>query len=113
MSFGFGVGDFIATAQLARKLYRDVYLVAAGAPGELQRLQNEIGNLALSIDLLVEELKQPQSTLASYLVEQNRQRMLDKLLKESNATLKELEAFSHKCVLSKIKAGVCCCADYL
>ena len=96
MSFGFGIGDFIATAQLARKLYRDIYVVATNAPEELQRLQNEISNLALSIELLVEELRNGQSTLASFLVEQNRQKMLDKLLKESNATLTELEAFSQQ-----------------
>ena len=96
MSVGFGIGDFIATAQLAHRLYNGLYLVARGAPEELQLLNNEIGNLALSIDLLVEELKNDHSTLTKYLVEQNRRNMMNDVLKQSNATLKDLELFSQK-----------------
>jgi hypothetical protein len=63
MSFGFSVGDFIAVASLAHQLYNDVYLVARGAPDELQLLNSEIGVLALSIDLLIQEIKDKDSTL--------------------------------------------------
>jgi hypothetical protein len=37
--------------------------VARGAPEELQSLNNETGVLALAIDLLVEEIKDENSTL--------------------------------------------------
>ena len=63
MSFGFAVGDFIAVGQLAQSLYKDVYLVARGAPEEVRLLMSEIAILSHSIDLLIEEVKSPTSTL--------------------------------------------------
>ena len=94
MSFGFAIGDFIATAQLAHRLYNKFYLVARGAPEELQLLNTEIGNLALSVDLLIEELKNDDSTLMQ--AGDSRRKMVVEVLKESNSTLKDLELFSQK-----------------
>lgn len=62
MSFGFSVGDCIAVSSLAHQLYKDIYLVARGAPEELQLLKSEIGTLPLSIQLLIEELNDENST---------------------------------------------------
>jgi hypothetical protein len=63
MSFGFSIGDFIEVAKLARLLYRDVYLVARGAPEELQSLVTELATLSQSIDFLIDEVKDPDSIL--------------------------------------------------
>jgi hypothetical protein len=57
-------------------------------------LNNEKGILALAIDLLVEEIKDENSTLMR--AGESRIRMLDAIMKERNATLKDLEAFSRK-----------------
>src|SRR6266536_4679523 len=94
MSFGFGVGDFVAVASLAHQLYNDVDLVARGAPEELQLLNSEIGVLALSIDLLIQEVKDENSTLVR--AGESRKRMLEEVMKAVNATLKDLEAFAKK-----------------
>ena len=96
MSFGFGVGDFIATAKLAHSLYYDLLQVARGAPEELLLLKREIGSFSLSIDLLIDGLKDDQSILSKYLVEENRRNMVCDVLRLSNATLKDLELFSKK-----------------
>ena len=94
MSFGFSIGDFLGAAQLAHQLYKNIYLVARDAPQELQQLQHEIGILALSLDLLVDEIKNDQSPLV--LAGESRQRMVNEVLKQSNATLKDLEIFAQK-----------------
>jgi hypothetical protein len=94
MSFGFSVGDFIAVASLAHQLYNDVYLVARGAPDELQLLNSEIGVLALSIDLLIQEIKDKDSTLVR--AGESRMRMVGEVMKAANATLKDLELFAKK-----------------
>jgi hypothetical protein len=46
MSFGFAVGDSIAVGQLAQSLYKDVYLVARGAPEEVRLLVSEVAILS-------------------------------------------------------------------
>jgi hypothetical protein len=57
-------------------------------------LKNETGVLALAIDLLVEEIKDENSTLMR--ARESRTHMLNVVMKETNATLKDLEAFSQK-----------------
>jgi hypothetical protein len=94
MSFGFGVGDFIAVASLAHQLYNDVYLAARGAPDELQLLNSEIGVLALSMDLLIQEVKDKDSTLVR--AGESRMRMVGDVMKAANATLTDLELFAKK-----------------
>jgi hypothetical protein len=94
MSFGFSVGDFVAVASLAHQLYNDIYLVARGAPEELQLLNSDIGVLALSIDLLIQEVKDGDSTLMR--AGEIRMRMVGELMKAANATLKDLELFAKR-----------------
>lgn len=94
MSFGFSVGDFIGVGELAHRLYRDVYLVARSAPEELQMLNSELGTLTLSIDLLLGERKNADSTLVK--AGESRIRMVDDILKLANATLKDLELVASK-----------------
>ncbi|KAL7915141.1 hypothetical protein GGI35DRAFT_488936 [Trichoderma velutinum] len=57
MSFGFGIGDFIAVGELCWKLYSQVYKVSRDAPEELRGLNQELGNFHNTIQLLLEELK--------------------------------------------------------
>jgi hypothetical protein len=94
MSFGISVGDFIAVGSLAHQLYKDVFLVARGAPEELGTLNSEIGTLALSIDLIIQEVKDKNSTLVR--AGETRMRMVREVMKETNATLKDLQIFSAK-----------------
>ena len=56
MSFGFSIGDSIAAGELARRLYREFYLVAREAPEELKLLMTEVGALSQSIDFLIDEV---------------------------------------------------------
>jgi hypothetical protein len=90
----FSVGDFIEITSLAHQLYNYVYLVARGAPGELQLLNNEIGVLALALDLLIQEVKDKDSTLVR--AGESRLRMVGEVMKAANATLKDLELFAKK-----------------
>jgi hypothetical protein len=94
MSLNLTLGDFVATASLAHQLYKDIYLVARGAPEELKLLKSEIGVLALSIDLLTQEVKEENSTLVR--AGETRMRMVEEVLTQANATLKELEVFAKK-----------------
>jgi hypothetical protein len=94
MSFGFSVGDFVGVASLAHQLYNDIYLVARGAPEELQLLNSDIGFLALSIDLLIQQVKDKDSTLVQ--AGQSRMRMVGEVMKAANATLKDLELFANR-----------------
>ncbi|SCV27191.1 uncharacterized protein FFB14_01432 [Fusarium fujikuroi] len=57
MSFGFGVGDFIAVGELCWKIYTRVYKVSRDAPEELRALIQELGNLSNTVNLLNEELR--------------------------------------------------------
>jgi hypothetical protein len=94
MSFGFSVGDFIEITSPAHQLYNDVYLVARGAPDKLQLLNNEIGVLALSLDLLIQEVKDKDSTLVR--AGESRLRMVGEVMKAANATLKTSSFFAKK-----------------
>jgi phosphomevalonate kinase len=102
MSFGFSIGDFIAVSQLAHRLYKDVFLVARGAPKELQILMGEIALLSQSINLLIDEIKNPDSILVR--AGEGRVDMVNRIMMQANATLKDLEKFADKYDFSA-KAG--------
>lgn len=59
MSFGFGVGDFIAVGQLTLTVYRS----CKGAPGEFQELASELSSLHMILLNLEEDAKSPNSLL--------------------------------------------------
>lgn len=94
MSFGFGVGDFLAVSELAWKLYRYCYVVAKGAPQDFQMLLQEITALSQSIRLLQEEAKDPESTLMKS--GEDRIRMVREMIARVEVTLKELDKFAKK-----------------
>ncbi|KAI5840126.1 hypothetical protein DFP73DRAFT_197664 [Morchella snyderi] len=94
MSFGFGVGDFLAVSQLAWKLYHDCYVVSRGAPQEFQLLLQEITTLSQSIKLLELEAQDSNSTLVRS--GEDRVRMVKEMLSRVEVTLKELEKHAKK-----------------
>lgn len=94
MSFGFGVGDFIAVADLAWNLYRYCYIVARGAPEDFQSLLHEITVLSQSIKLLQEEAKDPNSILVRS--GQDRVTMVREMIIRVEATLRELQTHAEK-----------------
>ena len=94
MSFGFGVGDFVGTAQLAFNLYKYCYKVARDAPQEFKSLVNELGIIKTSIELLAAEAQDPESTLASG--GEERARLVGELLERIQGTLKALQKHAEK-----------------
>ena len=94
MSFGFSVGDFVGTAQLAYNLYKYCYKVARDAPQEFKLLVNELGIIRTSIDLLADEAKDPESTLASG--GEERVQLVKELLERIEGTLKALQKHAEK-----------------
>ena len=94
MSFGFSVGDFVGTAQLAYNLYKYCYKVARDAPQEFKLLVNELGIIRTSIDLLADEAQNPESTLASG--GEVRVQLVKELLERIEGTLKALQKHSEK-----------------
>jgi hypothetical protein len=94
MNFGFSVGDFIAISSLAHSLYRDIYLVARGAPEEVHVLMGEIAVLSQSIDLLIRETEDPDSILVR--AGESRVKLVNNVVMQTSLTLKDLEAFAKK-----------------
>lgn len=94
MSFGFGVGDFLAVTELAWNLYRYCYVVSRGAPQEFQLLLQEITNLSQSIQLLQDEAKDPNSTLVR--AGEDRIRMVQEMMSRVEDTLRELQKHAKK-----------------
>lgn len=94
MSFGFGVGDFLAVAELSWNLYRYCYIVARGAPQDFQLLLHEITVLSQSIKLLQEEAKDPNSTLVRS--GEDRIRMVKEMIIRVEVTLRELKTHAEK-----------------
>ncbi|MCJ1384048.1 hypothetical protein MMC17_007164 [Xylographa soralifera] len=110
MSFGISISDFIAVGTVARELYRDIYLVARGAPEELQSLMTEIGALSQLIDFLVDEIKDPGSILVS--AGEHRCQTVNDMMKAIRLTLDDMEKLAAKHQLinksaqrSKLKRG--------
>ena len=94
MSFGFSVGDFVGTAQLAFNLYRYCYKVARDAPQEFKLLVTELGTIKTSIELLATEAQDPESTLGSG--GEERVRLVGELLERIQGTLKALQKHAEK-----------------
>ena len=94
MSFGFSVGDFVGTAQLAFNLYRYCYKVARDAPQEFKLLVTELGTIKTSIELLAIEAEDPESTLASG--GEERVRLVCDLLERIKGTLKALQKHAER-----------------
>jgi hypothetical protein len=94
MSFGFGFGDFVAALKIANDLYKDIYLAGRAAPQDLQLLRDDIGLLAQSIQLLMDEVKNPESTLVS--AGPVRVEMVNTLMSRALVTLRELQTIKSK-----------------
>ncbi|RPA79535.1 hypothetical protein BJ508DRAFT_211068 [Ascobolus immersus RN42] len=82
------LGDFIAAADLARRLYKDLYQVARRAPQELKELQLEINNLKSAIEIMEEELVNPKSILRQS--GDSRTKLLESIAQEIRELLEEL-----------------------
>ena len=94
MSFGFSVGDFVGTAQLAYNLYKYCYKVARDAPEEFKLMVAELATIKASIELLADEAKDPESTLRCG--GEDRARLVGELLERVNGTLKALQKHAEK-----------------
>ena len=94
MSFGFSVGDFVGTAQLAYNLYKYCYKVARDAPQEFKLLVTELGTIKTSIELLADEAQDPKSTLASG--GEKRVELVRELLSGVQGTLKSLQKHAER-----------------
>lgn len=89
MSFGFSVGDFAGTLQLAWHLYRNCYQVARDAPQAFKSLKQELGNTHNSIKILQEEVANPKSILNS--AGKDRVDMVNRVMGQVQETLDALE----------------------
>ena len=106
MSFGFGVGDFLAVGELAWKLYHDCFLIAKGAPQEFKLLVDELKTLHMTMCPFSEELKDPESILVRS--GEDRKKMLQEMLGTIQQTLNGLdEAFrKHRNLGSTTRSGL-------
>ena len=94
MSFGFSVGDFVGTVQLAYNLYVHCYKVSRDAPQEFKLLVAELATIKASIELLANEAKDPESTLNCS--GEDRVRLVRDLLERVKGTLKALQKHAEK-----------------
>ena len=112
MTFGFAVGDFVTVGELAwvsfllglilelglmrnmKKLYRDCYQIARGAPEEFQLLLKETNTLASSLKILQEEIEDPKSTLVKG--GEARVRTVNGMVDSIRTTLNKLEKLARK-----------------
>lgn len=96
MSFGFGVGDFIAVGELCWKIYTRVYKVSRDAPEELRALIQELGNLSNTVNLLNEELRDQEVW-----IERAGERRLEntcKVMSQAKETLQKMDRLADKYV---------------
>ncbi|RPB09784.1 hypothetical protein P167DRAFT_547736 [Morchella conica CCBAS932] len=94
MSFGFSVGDFAGTLQLAWTLYTKCYKIAKGAPKDFKCLRDEINTLHSSIKLLQHDALDKESVLVR--AGADRVEMVKRVMRQVDVTLKELEKHSKK-----------------
>lgn len=94
MSFGFGIGDFIAVGELCWKLYREVVEVSSGAPEELKSLEDELGSLSNLIKFLNEDLGNDESTIKR--AGPNREKIAVDIMSQVNSILKTVQEFFAK-----------------
>ncbi|KAF5724525.1 oxidoreductase like [Fusarium mundagurra] len=94
MSFGFGVGDFIAVGELCWKIYSRVYKVSRDAPEELRALIQELGNLSNTMNLLNEELRDQEEWIKR--AGERRLEYTCKVMGQVNATLQKMDRLADK-----------------
>lgn len=94
MSFGVGIGDFIAVGELCWKLYSQVYKVSRDAPEELRGLNQELGNFHNTIQLLLEELKDKDSVLLNS--GEVRINTVHRVMSHSEETLRKMQQLSER-----------------
>jgi hypothetical protein len=94
MSLGFSIGDFIATGELAHRLYKEVYMVAREAPEAVQQLFKELPVMHQSIEILIQEVQNPDSVLAA--AGQPRVDSVNQLMVSTRETLDKLEKLANK-----------------
>lgn len=83
MSFGFGVGDFLAVIQLATKIRKEF----AGAPGQYKALSDEVRNLSV----LIQDVEAETTVMDPVLATKAKEAM-----DSSNRVLDDLHAFIEK-----------------
>lgn len=94
MSYGFGIGDFLAVGNLAYVLYNDLIKVARGAPEEFRLLVHELTTLHTMMRSFDEEFKNKDSVLAR--AGQDRHKLIGEILARINTTLKALNVCFEK-----------------
>ncbi|RYP40324.1 hypothetical protein DL767_001781 [Monosporascus sp. MG133] len=94
MSYGFGVGDFVAVGELCWKLYRNVVQVARDAPKEIRSLQQDLSSLSNVIKALQEDATQPGSAIAQ--ASPDRVGLGKDLLARTEEVLRRLEKLAGK-----------------
>lgn len=103
MSFGFGVGDFIAAGELAFRVYQNIYLVAKNAPDAITKLRDELASLVGAIKILQAEVEAPNSVINN--AGDGRKAMVKDAMKKILSTLQELEQLSGKYTVMNNKEG--------
>ncbi|KAF5603515.1 hypothetical protein FPCIR_1256 [Fusarium pseudocircinatum] len=94
MSFGFGVGDFIAVGELCWKIYTRVYTVSRDAPEELRALIQELGNLSNTVNLLNEEVQDQEEWIKR--AGERRLEYTCKVMGQVKATLQKMDRLADK-----------------
>jgi hypothetical protein len=94
MSFGFGIGDFIAAGELAFKVYQNVYLVAKNAPDAITKLRDELAILVGAMNILQRAIQTPSSIINN--AGPPRKQMAEELVRKILNTLQELEKMSER-----------------
>lgn len=94
MSFGFDVGNFADAAHLAYVIYRDYYKVARGAPQEAQLLGAEVSTLSHSLNILQEEVQDPESSLVQ--AGDDRVKLVNDMVGNIKVTLTNLDKIARK-----------------
>ncbi|KAG9506302.1 hypothetical protein J7337_003285 [Fusarium musae] len=94
MSFGFGVGDFIAVGELCWKIYTRVYKVSRDAPEELRALIQELGNLSNTVNLLNEEVRDREEWMKR--AGERRLEYTCKVMGQVKATLQKMDRLADK-----------------
>ncbi|KAF5590854.1 hypothetical protein FPANT_5885 [Fusarium pseudoanthophilum] len=94
MSFGFGVGDFIAVGELCWKIYTRVYKVSRDAPEELRALIQELGNLSNTVNLLNEEVQDQEEWMKR--AGERRLEYTCKVMGQVKATLQKMDQLADK-----------------
>ena len=79
---------------MRQRLYRDCYKIARGAPQEFRLLLGEISTLSNSLNILQEEVKDPNSTLVQ--AGEDRVRMVNEMVSRIGETLNLLEKVARK-----------------